>query len=160
VPRRHLVLSVTLMTAALAVTSTLGQQRGTLQALAEKVCHLGKTAEKDWLFEQLGLNAPLLVVVEPMQSGIAVSVSTCSNMLPRADTPFLGIHHLVEATAPGESVFMDYFTISSSGELIAGVRRNLTAKALIRLDITEPEQREQVRDLESYWLNKYGLQSR
>lgn len=148
------------MTAALAVTSTLGQQRGTLQALAEKVCQRGKTVEKDWLFEQLELNAPLLVVVEPMHSGVAVSASTCSNILPPADTPYLGIHHLVEGTAPGEPVFMDYFIISGSGELITGIRNNLTVKALIRLDITEPEWREQVRDLESYWLNKYGLQSR
>ena len=149
-----------LMTAALAVTSTLGQQRGPLQALAEKVCQLGKTARKDWLFEQLGLNAPLLVVVEPMRSGVAVSASTCANILPPADTPYLGMHHLVEATAPGEPVFMDYFTISGSGELITGIRHNLTVNALIRLDITEPEWRAQVRDLESYWLNKYGLQSR
>jgi hypothetical protein len=158
VRRRHLVLSVTLIT--LAVTPALGQPRGPLQALAEKICQLGTTAEQTWPFEQLGLNAPLLSVGEPMDSGITASASTCGHMLAHADTPFLGIRHFVEATAPGEAVFMDYFIISGSGELIAGLRQNLTAKLVIRLDVTGPAWRERVRDLESYWLSKYGLQSR
>ena len=159
-PRRHLFLSVTLTTALLAVTSALGQERASLQALAEKVCQLGKTAEKNLLFEQMGLSAPLLAVIEPALSDVVVSASTCSSLLPRAGIPYLGMRHLMEATAPKESAFMDYFAISGSGELITAFRHNLTVNALIRLDITEPTWREEVRDLESYWLNKYGLKSR
>ena len=158
-PRGHLVLSVALMTAALAVIPARGQQREPLAALAEKVCQLGNP-EKDQFFEPLGLKAPFRFVGEPTESGIAVSASACANMLPSADTPFLGIRHLVDATAPGESVFMDYFIISGSSELIAGLRHNLTAALLIRPDIAAPEWQQRARDLEAYWLNKYGLQGR
>jgi hypothetical protein len=163
-PRPHLDCSAALMTAVfaavLAAVPALGQQPGTLYALAKKVCELGTRTQKDEIFEQLGLDAPFMFAVEPMHPTVAVSAGTCSNSIPRADAPLLGIRRLIEATAPGEAAFIDDFTMSGGGELIAGVRRDFTVKIITRLDVTEPDWRAEVADAETYWLNKYGLQSR
>jgi hypothetical protein len=160
VASRHLALTIILATTALAATAALGQPRKPLAALAEKVCQLGQTAKETWPLEQLGLDAPFRVVEEPERSGIMAPASVCRNAPERADTPFLGLHRFVDATAPGESVFDDYFIISGSGDLIEGVRLDLSAKVATRLNIAEPAWQEEARAVESYWLDKYGLQGR
>jgi len=160
VPRRRLLLTIALTGATLAASSAFGQPRGPAQELAEKVCRFGTMTQNDRVFEPLGLDAPLMIVVDPMDTAIAVSAATCNGMAARANGPFLGLHHLVEAAAPRESAFRDYFILSPSGELIDGIRHDLTQQLVIRIDVTEPGWRDQIRALESFWLSRYGMQSR